>query len=221
MDHMQALNTLASERYLLGEMTELERHAFEDHFFSCNECAEDVRAGALMREGAKAGFAASGQARPAERGQIAAFRPRASRRLSTALPWAVAAMLTAVAAYQSLWVLPDLRQQVAPQALSPIALRPATRGTDPVVRLVARHPVTLAMEVNVPGSSSELSYDLRTAGGASVLAGRAPAPAAGAPLLLLVPNSAFRGPGRYSLRLGDSTNPDTPLGEYRFVVETP
>jgi anti-sigma factor RsiW len=221
MDHMQALKTLASERYLLGEMSELERHAFEDHFFSCNECAEDVRAGALMREGAKAGFVGSSQARPAERGQIAAFRPRASRRLSTVLPWAVAAMLTGVAAYQSLWVVPDLRRQVAPQALSPIALRPATRGTDPVVRLVAGHPVTLAMEVNVPTSSSELSYDLRTAGGVAVFAGRAPAPAAGTPLLLLVPSSAFREPGRYALRLGDPTSPDTPLGEYRFVVETP
>jgi anti-sigma factor RsiW len=221
MDHTQAVNTLASERYLLDEMTELERHAFEDHFFSCPECAEDVRAGALMRDGAKAGFVASGQARPGERGQIAAFRPRPSRRLSPALPWAVAAMLTGVAAYQSLWVLPDLRRQVAPQALSPIALRPATRGTDPVVRLVAGHPVTLAIEVNVPESSSELSYDLRTAGGASVLTGRAPAPAAGTPLLLLVPSSAFRQPGRYALRLGDPTNPSTPLGEYRFVVETP
>jgi anti-sigma factor RsiW len=221
MNHVQAVNTLASERYLIGEMTELERHAFEDHFFSCTECAEDVRAGALMQEGVKAGFVASGHARPVERGQIAAFRPRAPRRLSTVLPWAIAAMLTGVAAYQSLWVVPDLRQQLAPQALSPIALRPATRGTDPVIRLVSGHPVTLSVEVNAPEASSELSYALQNARGTSVFAGRAPVPAAGTPLLLLVPSSAFRDPGRYALRLGDTRNPNSSFGEYRFVVETP
>jgi len=53
MNHLQAVNTSAAERYLLEEMSELERHAFEDHYFSCADCAEDVRVGALMREGLK------------------------------------------------------------------------------------------------------------------------------------------------------------------------
>ena len=57
MTHQQAVDTLASERYLLDEMSELERHAFEDHYFSCGECAEDVRAGAVMREGVQASTA--------------------------------------------------------------------------------------------------------------------------------------------------------------------
>src|SRR6202040_1349443 len=56
MNHLQAVKTSAPERYLLEEMSELERHAFEDHYFSCADCAEDVRLGALMREGARAGF---------------------------------------------------------------------------------------------------------------------------------------------------------------------
>ena len=51
-------------------MSELERHAFENHYFSCLECAEDVRTGGMLREGVKAGLLeASGQAvhrRPAE-----------------------------------------------------------------------------------------------------------------------------------------------------------
>src|SRR5580692_9218965 len=56
MNHLQAVKTSAPERYLLEEMSELERHAFEEHYFSCADCAEDVRLGALMREGGKAGF---------------------------------------------------------------------------------------------------------------------------------------------------------------------
>ena len=34
MDHLQAVNTLAAERYLLDEMTDAERDEFEGHFFS-------------------------------------------------------------------------------------------------------------------------------------------------------------------------------------------
>jgi hypothetical protein len=52
MTHEDALETLASERYLLGDMSELERHLFEDHYFCCAECAADVRDGALMRDAA-------------------------------------------------------------------------------------------------------------------------------------------------------------------------
>ena len=44
MDHLKALATKASERYLLGEMSEPERFAFEEHYFQCGECAEDIRA---------------------------------------------------------------------------------------------------------------------------------------------------------------------------------
>ena len=42
MTHQQALDGLASERYLLDEMTEGERFEFEAHYFDCVDCAEDV-----------------------------------------------------------------------------------------------------------------------------------------------------------------------------------
>ena len=47
------MSTMASERYLLEEMSELERHAFEEHFFSCADCAEDMRTIEMMRAGAR------------------------------------------------------------------------------------------------------------------------------------------------------------------------
>ena len=56
MTHAQAVATHAAERYLLDEMPELERYTFEAHFFDCDECAESVRTGALMREGVAAGL---------------------------------------------------------------------------------------------------------------------------------------------------------------------
>ena len=34
---------MAAERYLLGELTDAERDQFEEHFFDCSACADDVR----------------------------------------------------------------------------------------------------------------------------------------------------------------------------------
>ena len=49
MTHQQALDTMAAERYLLDEMTEIEKHAFEEHFFDCADCAHEVRLGEQIR----------------------------------------------------------------------------------------------------------------------------------------------------------------------------
>jgi hypothetical protein len=47
MEHNE-LTKYATERYLLEEMPDAERDRFEEHFFSCIECAAEVRAGARM-----------------------------------------------------------------------------------------------------------------------------------------------------------------------------
>jgi hypothetical protein len=49
MEHQAAVETHAVERYLLGEMPADEREAFEDHYFACVACAEEVRVGAQFR----------------------------------------------------------------------------------------------------------------------------------------------------------------------------
>ena len=56
MDHQQAIATHAAERYLLNELADADRDAFEDHYFSCATCAEDVKAGAQMQDGVRAGM---------------------------------------------------------------------------------------------------------------------------------------------------------------------
>lgn len=54
MEHSEAADTMASARYLLGEMTEEEREAFEEHFFGCSECAGEVRDGSAMKDSIRA-----------------------------------------------------------------------------------------------------------------------------------------------------------------------
>src|ERR1700730_4135521 len=54
MDHDYAIENHAAEQYLLGELTKPEWEEFEEHYFSCPECAEAVRTGAYFVDNAQA-----------------------------------------------------------------------------------------------------------------------------------------------------------------------
>lgn len=43
MEHDEAIRSQAAERYVAHELSPAERDAFEEHFFDCPECADDVR----------------------------------------------------------------------------------------------------------------------------------------------------------------------------------
>ncbi|HKV93966.1 MAG TPA: zf-HC2 domain-containing protein [Candidatus Angelobacter sp.] len=45
IEHEQAIKAMMAERYLLGELTENERDAYEAHFFECQVCFDQVKAG--------------------------------------------------------------------------------------------------------------------------------------------------------------------------------
>src|SRR3954469_9581796 len=53
MDHSEAIELRAAERYLLGELSVERRDQFEEHFFGCLECAGDVRCGAALVDNAR------------------------------------------------------------------------------------------------------------------------------------------------------------------------
>jgi anti-sigma factor RsiW len=220
MNHQHAVETLALERYLLGEMADEERDAFESHFFSCAECAEDARAGGAMRDGAAAGLAAATK-RPSSR-VLAMPAPR--RRLASIVPWAAAASLALVAGYQALILQPALKQRagsstslVGPIVLSPATLRPATRGDEPIV-FASAGLVTLAVDLGGGAFGGEVEYEIRPAGGAAIVTDRARVPNDGAPLLLLVPAALLPPGGHYVLALKDPRNAGLTIADYRFTV---
>jgi hypothetical protein len=219
MTHQQALETMAAERYLLDEMTEVEKHAFEEHFFDCNDCAQDVRVGEQIRVEVRAAGGSGLRAKDsqARTSNVVEFHKRPTwRRASTVIPWAAAAMLAVTAGYQSLVVVPGLRQAIAPQPLSPVMLREATRGTLPVVTVSpGQRFITLGIDV-MNASAADVTYDLRDAGGHTILSGRTPLPPAGAPLYLLIPADELVRPGRHTLIVRDPASPGATLGEYVF-----
>lgn len=217
MTHEEATATLATERYLLDEMTESERDSFEAHFFACAECADDVRLGALMREGTRAGFLAGTPAAGRTGAQVLGFPGAATPRRwyqSAVLPWAMAASLALLTGWQSFVQVPALRRlESVPLAVVPVNLRPASRGAEPVV--VVRPDasvIAFAVDASSTAPGAELSYDLRSAAGANVFAGRVSAPPSG-PLLLLIPARLIGAPGHYVLTAADR--------EYRFEVTNP
>ena len=53
MDHAEAVQTNATERYLLGELNAAEVDAFEEHYFDCMSCADDVRTGVQLLDGGR------------------------------------------------------------------------------------------------------------------------------------------------------------------------
>jgi hypothetical protein len=44
MDHLEAKRLHAAEKYVLSELSADQRDAYEEHYFDCAECAEDVKA---------------------------------------------------------------------------------------------------------------------------------------------------------------------------------
>src|SRR6185369_5141574 len=56
MNHDEAVGTSATERYLLRELPDAERDAFEEHYFACVLCASDVHAASSLIESLPAAY---------------------------------------------------------------------------------------------------------------------------------------------------------------------
>jgi hypothetical protein len=218
MTHQQALDGLASERYLLDEMTEVERFEFEAHYFDCADCAEDVRLGEAMRQEARRAGAAAPTGGQAGQPAVVLTSAKWWRRPMVAAPWAAAATLALVTSYQSLVTVPGLRGAVAPQSIEPVMLRGATRGAGTTVNIASGQKfVALTADVVTPPQSSTLGYELVDANRRAVASGQSQVSSSGAPLMLLVPVAELQRGGRYTLILRESDQ-KTVIGEYEFEV---
>src|SRR5260370_41264979 len=44
MDHNEAIRLQAAVKYVLGELSQVQREEYEEHYFDCAECAVDIKA---------------------------------------------------------------------------------------------------------------------------------------------------------------------------------
>ena len=56
MDHSEAIQMKAVERYVLGDLSVSEVEEFERHFFDCPQCSEELRMLSVLQENARAVF---------------------------------------------------------------------------------------------------------------------------------------------------------------------
>jgi hypothetical protein len=167
MDHSEAVELMATERYLLGELTSALREAFEEHFFDCQECAFDVRAEAAFVEGARAelsNLATSSPARtPAEAAKPEPANPRPGRRewfawWKPAMAIPAFAMLLIVVGYQNLSTIPSLRSAAGSPRLAPwTSLHVGTRAGAHMA-VVADHKAGAVLLIDVPNEAGYASF---------------------------------------------------------------
>ena len=229
MNHSEAVERMTSERYLLNELTPDVRDAFEEHVFDCQECALDLRAGALFVREAKVHLP-DVVASDARSGRSKAKGKRTSWfswwRPAFAVP-AFAALLILVG-YQNFVTFPALRHSANEPRLAPLAtLRSATRGAArPTFTADRTHgvalPVDLVIEPDMAPAAS-YSFDLRSPQGKLVWTGSLPAKAPGADseqsFSLAIPGGMLES-GAYSLTVTSVTAQGgrTPIEQYNFDI---
>ncbi len=158
MNHDEALQQKATERYLLDELDPEIKDQFEEHLFDCQDCALDVRAGATFVEQSKIALTQTRitpPARvpvPAKTNWLPWFRP--------ALAVPVLAVLLAVVGYQNLVTYPHLTAALSQPQVGPYAsINVSTRGS-------VKTPVTVTpgqgfnLLVTIPPDMSYSAYIL-------------------------------------------------------------
>jgi hypothetical protein len=156
MNHSDAVQEMAVERYLLGELSGESLDRFEDHLFDCLECAADLKAGLAFIDGARVEL----------RESVDVVIPAKSWLGRFTAPWVLGPALAACAlviGVQNLVVMPRIRGEVAtannPAILNTLVLASAGSRGDGVAQISAPEHGAFLLSVDVPGRAGFASYE--------------------------------------------------------------
>lgn len=171
IDHGQARQEMLAEKYLLNELPPDVREAFEEHFFDCQECAFDIRAGAAFVDEAKIqlpGLTAGSL--PHGSGAGTGLRDGKRNGRFSLLGWwkplfaspvfaaPVFATLLLVVGYQNLVTYPALRTaSTEPRLLPSVALHAGSRSGDHTL-VEADRKQGVVLQVDVPEQATYATY---------------------------------------------------------------
>jgi hypothetical protein len=206
MDHELAIKNQSVERYFLGEMEPPEREAFEEHFFVCELCADDVRATSAFVDNAK-DILKERKVWPkaAGRGWAGWLRP-------TFATGALAALCLVVIGYQNFSVIPGLK---APQSMAQaVGLDGATRSAGQ--KLKEGQPLHFLMPSDAVSGGS-VFVELRS-GSKTVSSGAVDAPGKGQPLDVFFPGQVKAGRYTVVVHAYDNGQPGRELLQSDFEV---
>ena len=207
MDHNEAVRLQAAVKYVLGELSPIQRDEYEEHYFDCGECAADIKALATFAD----------TAREVLRQEKASHVPASSTTRPGWLRWlqpivavpAFAALLLIIA-YQNSVTIPGLKSTSSRPAAEiygqTFLLQPSDtrRGSEAPVNeatLEVRPNEGFLLQFDFIPSAAFPSYlcELQDASGRVLLHVNIPAEKAKQELHLPVPAGLLPHPGRYSV----------------------
>ena len=161
MEHAEALEIEAADRYVLGLLSAAEADAFEEHYFDCALCADEVRLGTRILDG---GRRLAGEDSATREAPVVPIDSRPRRRATRGwLIAAAAALLLAI----SVNVVLFTRMQNAPARIAggivaaEVYLLPGgTRGVEERPRLVLAEGASGQVAIDVPPGHPQYEVSL-------------------------------------------------------------
>jgi anti-sigma factor RsiW len=216
MNHENAVQLMAVERYLLDDLTSELRDEFEEHMFDCAECALDLRAGATFVQEAKLQLPqlTAASRSPTEAAPLR-VEPRPAKSSLNWLAWLrpafavpTFAALLAVVAYQNIQTIPSLRASAtSPRVVPWTSFHTGTRG-GAQLDVAANHSQGAAVLIDLPQEVPYASYvfDLYDQQGRQFWTQTAPTSSQtpGGTFLLMIPGAGLK-QGSYTLVIAGKT----------------
>ena len=160
MDHTEALRLQAAEKYVLGELSQPLRDEYEEHYFECGECAEELKTTVAFVDSARGILRtevpakAEAQVARARTGGWFAWLPPAF-----AVP--VFAALLLVVAYQNVVTIPHLERNAVSSGRSAdfVSLIGANSRSEGSKAYEIHRDRAAILEVDIPTSEGFANYD--------------------------------------------------------------
>jgi hypothetical protein len=159
MNHQDALQEMAVERYLLGELSGSSLERFEEHLFECPECAMDVKAGVTFIDGART------ELRATPKTAEAYVKKAPEKTLWFTSPWVLGPALAAcllLLSFQTFILLPRMKLEIAraqtPAVMNPLVLANAGARGDSIPEIVAPEDGSFVISLDIPAAGSFSSY---------------------------------------------------------------
>lgn len=223
MDHSDADNMKAAERYMLGDLSVSEVEEFERHFFDCPQCSEELRVLTMFQENARAVFREQDLApkpaivpvpESAAKWWSGWFSPLLSRQWAAGPAFvALGALLIGILAGYAVFGLRDGEAQ----GVSAFPLYAQARGEETVVAPAAGSKFyTMYFDKTWDGEYASYSAELRDASGAAKFTIPVKAGTPGEAIHVLVPTHELSA-GKYTLVLfGSDKSKD--LARFPFTL---
>jgi len=220
MNHQLAEQTQAVDKYLLNELNEAERLEFEEHYFDCQICAEQLQHNTIVVDNLKQ-VLLENQRNGSEQRVSTTAKPGRNwldwLRPATLLPAFATLALALIVGYQNFVYIPGLTR---PQALEIVPIPSAARDSGTTVAIDRGLPMfNLSFDVDSPQAYPAYTCDFQSEGKGSILkVDSGPRNVASFTLELLLPSKRFP-PGRYVMILRPASQPAMVISRFSFAIQ--